>query len=203
MVFGRRFQPIGRRTMSRSKIILLATFVLVLSAGMVVGRLWATLPVMTVTPPTTQPSQQPWWAAQLDLTAQQRQQIDAIWAEAKPKVAETFDRRRALDRKREEAVEDLLGPAQYAAYEKIFDDFYAQRADIDKDRQKLIHDAEDRTKALLNDTQLKQLEALGPHEGRGPHGLGGGAGGGGGGHHSLQTSTTMPAAAGGDGIRPQ
>ena len=36
--------------MSRSKIILLATFFLVLSAGMVLGRLWATLPVMTVAP---------------------------------------------------------------------------------------------------------------------------------------------------------
>jgi len=184
--------------MSRSKIILLATFVLVLSAGMVVGRLWATLPAMAVVHPATQPSQQPWWAAQLDLTASQRQQMDAIWAETKPKVEETFDRRRQLDRKREEAVEDLIGP-QYPAYEKIYDDYYAQRMEIDKERQKLIHDAEDRTKALLNDSQLKKLEALGPHDFHIPHGNGSG----GGGHHSTQTSTTMPAAAGGDGIRPQ
>jgi Spy/CpxP family protein refolding chaperone len=182
--------------MSRSKLILVATFVLVLSAGMVVGRLMAKLPTMAVSHATTQPSQQPWWAAQLDLTTSQRTQMDAIWADVKPKVDETFDRRRQLERKREEAVEDLLGP-QYPAYAKIFTDFYAQRADIDNDRQKLIHDAEDRTKALLSDTQLKQLEALGPHEFHIPRG------GGGGGHRSNQTSTTMPAAAGGDGIRPQ
>jgi Spy/CpxP family protein refolding chaperone len=183
--------------MSRSKLILVATFVLVLSAGMVVGRLMATLPTMTVRRPTTQPSQQPWWAAQLDLTTSQRTQMDAIWADVKPKVDETFDRRRQLERKREEALEDLMGPTQYAAYEKIFKDFYAQRADIDSDRQKLIHDAEERTKALLSDTQLKQLEALGPHEFHIPRG------GGGGGHRLNLTSTTMPAAAGGDGIRPQ
>jgi Spy/CpxP family protein refolding chaperone len=185
--------------MSRSKVILLATFVLVLSAGMVVGRLWATLPVLTVThPATTQPSQQPWWAAQLDLTATQRQQMDAIWAQTKPMVDETFDRRRQLERKREEALEDLMGPTQYAAYEKIFNDYYAQRGELDKERQKLIHDAEDRTKALLSDSQLKKLEALGPHEFHGmPHGSPGP------GHHSNNTSTTMPAAAGGDGIRPQ
>src|SRR5271155_1293100 len=101
--------------MSRSKIILLATFFMVLSAGMVLGRLWATLPIMTVTPPAaTQPSprgsaRQPRWAAQLNLTTQQRQQMDAIWAETTPKVEETFDRRRQLDSKREEAIEDLLG----------------------------------------------------------------------------------------------
>jgi Spy/CpxP family protein refolding chaperone len=182
--------------MSRSKVILLATFVLVLSAGMVVGRLMATLPTMTVTHPTTQPSQQPWWAAQLDLTTSQRTQMDAIWADVKPKVDETFDRRRQLERKREEALEDLMGPTQYAAYEKIFKDFYAQRSEIEDERKKLIHDAEDRTKALLNDSQLKQLEALGSHEFHVlPHGAGG--------RHSLTSSTTMPAAAGGDGIRPQ
>ncbi len=183
--------------MSRSKLILIATFVLVLSAGMVVGRLMATLPTMTVTHPTTRPSQQqPWWAAQLDLTTTQRSQIDAIWADTKPKVDETFDRRRQLERKREEAVEDLLGP-QYPAYEKLFNDFYAQRTEIDKERQNLIHDAEDRTKALLSDAQLKQLEALGPHEFHIPRS------GGSGGHRSNQTTTTMPAADGGDGIRPQ
>jgi Spy/CpxP family protein refolding chaperone len=189
--------------MSRSKIILLATFFMVLSAGMVLGRLWATLPVMTVTPPAaTQPSphgsvRQPWWAAQLNLTTQQRQQMDAIWTKTKPLVDETFDRRRQLDTKREDAIEDLLGATQYAAYEKICKDFSDQRLEIENERGKLIKDAEDQTKALLSDSQLKELEALGPHEGHGPRGSGGQ------GRHSLTTSTTMPAAAGGDGIRPQ
>lgn len=188
--------------MSRSKIILLATFFLVLSAGMVLGRLWATLPVMTAThPAATQPSprglaRQPWWAAQLNLTAQQKQQMDAIWADVKPKVDSNFERRHQLEIQREKDVVDLLGP-QYPAYEKIYTEFYNQRKAIDDDRQKLIQDAEVQTKALLSDSQLKELEALGPHEGHGPRGPGGQ------GRHSLTTSTTMPAAAGEDGIRPQ
>jgi Spy/CpxP family protein refolding chaperone len=187
--------------MSRSRIILLATFVLVLSAGMVLGRLWATLPVVTVAHPATQPAQpQPWWAPSLDLTAAQRQQMDAIWADTKPKVDETFERRRQLDGKREDAIESLLGPMQYAAYEKIITDFSTQRSEIDDERRKLIRDAEDRTRALLTDAQLKKLDALGPqHEG--PR-EGRGRGLGGPGRHSLNSSTTMPAT-GGDGIRPQ
>src|SRR3954463_2073788 len=107
----------GRRdkTMSRSKFVILTAFVLVLGAGMVAGRLWARLPVHT-TPAGKQPS---WLADQLNLTPEQRQQMDGIWANVEQQMDQKLERRHGLDRERDQAIEDLLGPEQWQAYGRL------------------------------------------------------------------------------------
>ena len=141
---------------SRSKTILIATFVLVMSAGVVVGRLWTRLPAVSVGHDRS-PS---WLADQMNLSTEQRQQMDAIWSDTKQKIHATFDHQHELDHQRDAAVVALLTPQQKAAYDKIQADHTAGRAELDKQRDALVHDANDRSKALLSDEQKTRWDTL-------------------------------------------
>lgn len=152
--------------MPRSNLIILATFILVLSAGMVVGRLWAKLAPVVERSADHQPS---WLADQLELTTQQRQQMDAIWADTKQKLDKAGERRAELDRDREQAVLAMLTPAQQKSYQKIIADFRARRTELEKERHDLIHDADQRSEALLNPDQKTRWEQLRNNR-HGPHG---------------------------------
>jgi len=146
--------------MTRSKTILLTAFVLVLSAGVVVGRLWTQLPAMEAPHPAAGGPPPSWLADQLDLRAEQRRQMDAIWADTKQQIDKAFERRQQLDRERDQAIQELLTPAEWQAYGKIMEDFHNRRMEFDKQRRQLIHDANERSQALLDDGQKKKWEAL-------------------------------------------
>jgi hypothetical protein len=157
--------------MSRIRIIFLAAFVLVLCAGVVVGRLWNQLPMQARShggPPS-------WLADQLDLRPDQRQQMDAIWAETSPKIEKTFEERQALDRERDQTIQELLTPAEWAAYDKIVEDFRAKRSALDKERHQLVQDANEKSEALLDDVQKQKWESFRSahdHDWHGPHAQG-------------------------------
>ena len=156
--------------MRRNGLVFFWACALVLCAGVVLGRLWAGMPV-AATPPDKQPS---WIADQLGLAPAQRQQMDAIWAETRQKITKAMDGHRAVDKERDEAIRKLLTPDQQAQYDQIQAEFHAQRAALDKERDKLIHDANDRSRALLDDAQKKKWDALTKdremHEHHWPHG---------------------------------
>ena len=146
--------------MNNTRSILLAAFILVLSAGVVLGRLWAKLP-MVESAPTTRPATQPsWLAEQLGLSPAQGQQVDAIWAETKLQLSKTGERRHTLDATREQAVVALLSSDQQKAYEQILTDFRARRAELDKERESLIHSADERSRSLLSDEQKRKWDQL-------------------------------------------
>jgi Spy/CpxP family protein refolding chaperone len=175
--------------MMRSKLVLLIAVILVLSAGVVVGRLWTRWPMVTGAS-GAQPS---WLADQLDLSAEQRQQMDAIWADVNPKIDQNWERHRSLDHERDRAIQDLLTPEQWTAYGKIFDEFRARQTELHNEREKLVHDAEARSRALLNDSQRQKLDAMrdamkNSHMRHGPRGPG-------------SRASTRPAGAGQDGHR--
>lgn len=164
----------------RKIVLLLLTVALVLGAGVVVGRLLAPLPPAAI--PATQPDRpRPQWFDQLSLSPQQRQQMDAIWDETKQKLhnLNLMDRRRELSEQRDTAIRALLSPNQQSAYDQIMKDFRAKLDEQDKERQKLIDDANQRSRALLNDDQKK----LWDDQSKRPHGRGG---------PSTQHSTTRP-----------
>jgi len=143
--------------MTNSKIVLLlSTVVLMLGAGVVVGRL-SLAPLPPVAIPQTQPDRPRPWFDQLALSAQQRQEMDAIWTDTKQKLhnLSMMDRRRELDRQRDEAIRALLSEQQLSAYEQINNDFHSRIDQLDKQRQKLIDDANQRSRALLDDNQKK------------------------------------------------
>jgi len=145
--------------MTSSKIILTMTVILALCAGVVGGRLSSRLQEehrdTHVGPPPSGHGPNNWMSEQLKLSADQKQQMDSIWNDTKPKIEKTFERQQLMDRERDEAIADLLGPAQWAAYSKLINDFRARRKDIDSERADLFKDANERSRALLNDDQKK------------------------------------------------
>jgi Spy/CpxP family protein refolding chaperone len=157
--------------MSRRQIAFLTTMVLVLCAGVVVGRLTTRIPV----PAPEQGPRPSWIAQQLDLSTDQRQQMDAIWADTRQKMDQSSEKRHDLDKQRDAEVQALLSDQQRAAFEKIMTAYHSQRAEMDKQRESLIHDAETRSRALLDPTQQKKWDELSKemHNHHGPHRPGG------------------------------
>jgi len=132
--------------------------VLVLCAGVVVGRLSARLSDEAPPPPTGHtPS---WLADQLDLTADQQQKMDAIWADVKQQMSKDWDKHRDLDRQRDEAVRDLLSDDQLVQYEAIYDAYRVKRAEMERTRDTLIKSAEERSRELLTDSQKVRWDQL-------------------------------------------
>jgi Spy/CpxP family protein refolding chaperone len=142
--------------MSHKKIILGFTAFLVLGAGLAVGRLTARLPG-----PFHEHGVNPSWIAdQLDLTSEQRQEMNAIWDQTRDKMQDLGHQRHQLDVGRDDAVRALLSDEQKAAYDKIYSDYHAQRSQLDQERSDLMHGANEQTRALLDDTQKAKWDEL-------------------------------------------
>lgn len=157
--------------MSRRQIAFVTTSALVLCAGFVLGRL--TSHVRTASP--HEHGNPSWIAEQLNLSAAQKQQMDALWAETRLKIDQSSDRRRQMDRQRDAEIQAMLSDEQRTAFQKIMNGYHGQRADADKQRESVIHDAEARSRALLDETQQKKWDELAKdmHSHRGPHRPGG------------------------------
>jgi hypothetical protein len=81
--------------MRRSTILLSTASVLVLSAGLVLGRLSAKLPMRMHPPPEHGKG---WFSDTLGLTPEQKLKMDGIWADVRQQVDKMGDRRHSLDR---------------------------------------------------------------------------------------------------------
>ena len=151
--------------MRRSRIVLSIAAVLLLSAGVVVGMLSTQLKGARSGPPGGHGGRggdpgRGWFSDALDLTPDQRKQMDGIWSDVRGQIGKTWDQRHDLDRKREAAVRALLTPEQAAAYDKVWAEYRANRAALDKERDQLVRDANERSKALLTDAQKARWEAM-------------------------------------------
>jgi len=149
--------------MTHSNIILISTALLVMSAGVVVGRLSDRIPAEQAKPqaPAHAPQHsRSWLVEQLNLTSDQRLKMDAIWADTRAQIDKTFQSRSDLEKARDQAIHDLLTPDQRTAYDQINLDFHTKRDELFKDRNKLVQDANDRSRALLDETQQKQWDVV-------------------------------------------
>ncbi len=189
--------------MRRSRVVLSIAAVLLLSAGVVVGIVSTQLKAGRPGPPGGGRSRGErggpgggWFSEALELTPDEKRQMDGIWSDVRTQIGKSWDRKRELDRKRDADVRALLTPAQAAAYDKVWADYRAARAAVEKERDQLVHDANDRSKALLTDTQKARWEAMSKdmHDHHGPPGGGPGDGGPPGGGHP---PTSLPDGGGG------
>jgi Spy/CpxP family protein refolding chaperone len=160
--------------MLRLKLMFIPMVVLIFAAGLVVGRITNRVPAVTKAPetrPTTRPHGPSALHDQLGLNAEQRQQMDAIWTDVW-KNGNSFDRRRQLDRERDQAIQALLTPEQKTQYDAIQEANRAKRSELDKEREKLIAEANEKSRALLTDEQKKKWDELTKEmrEHRGPGG---------------------------------
>jgi hypothetical protein len=181
--------------MMHSNFILVSTALVLLSAGVVVGRLSDRLQ-MPQTHAFSDQRRAPdrdrsrsWLADQLKLSGDQRQKMDGIWADTRRQIEGTFESRHALDQRRDAAILSLLTPEQLAAYNKINDDYRMNQDNLFKDRNKFVADANDGSRALLDEDQQKKWDILSKEMGSrlGPPGAGLGRGPGGPGPKGMGT----------------
>jgi len=149
--------------MKRSRQVFLIAAVLVLGAGVVLGRLSAHIAVdVPPPPPPAGPQGHPpsWLQDQLGLSTEQRQQMDALWAEVKQQMTADRDRRHEFDRERDEAIQNMLSNQQKLVYQAILDEYHTKRQQMENARDSLIKSAEDRSRALLSDSQKVRWDQL-------------------------------------------
>jgi Spy/CpxP family protein refolding chaperone len=152
--------------MLRLKLMFIPMVVLIFAAGMVVGRISNRAAVSekpATQPAATQPSDRhspSWLHDQLGLNVDQRQKMDAIWNDVRQKTGGGFEKWRALDKERDQALQALLTPEQKTQYDAILKANRDKRAELDKEREKLLADANEKSKALLTEEQKKKWDEL-------------------------------------------
>lgn len=147
--------------MTPLKLVFIPTVVLVFGAGLVVGRITTRIPpIVAATQPATKPVDRGpnRLHDQLGLTADQRKQMDAIWDEVMKTRGERFDRERKLEKERDNIAVSLLTPDQKVNYDKAMEDYRTKRTALDKEREAVMAQANERSRALLNDEQKKKWD---------------------------------------------
>jgi Spy/CpxP family protein refolding chaperone len=157
--------------MRKSKILLSAAAVLVMGAGLVLGRLSYRLQG----PPPRGDHDRGWFQDQLSLSPDQRKNMDGIWADVRQQVDKLNDQRHSVDKDRDSAIRALLTAEQLTAYDKLFADTHAKHAELDKQREAIFQAANAKSRALLSAEQQVKWDAMQKdmHDHHGPGGPGG------------------------------
>lgn len=151
--------------MNKTSVTILLGFVLMFAAGAVVGMVKSKGVF-----PHPPPHDRSWLADQLQLTEEQKQQMQQIWAEAMPRNRDqAMEQRRQLQKQRDDAIRRLLTPAQLQQFEKITQQYEAASTDLQKQREKAVEEAIAKTKLILNDQQRAKYEDILKHH-QGDHG---------------------------------
>ncbi len=163
--------------MKRSRIIFFASFVLALCAGAVLGALWTKLPAARGTPVSPDKAKQPSWIVdQLHLRPDQARQFEGVWADMHQNMGKSFEKRHALEKERDEAIKALLTDEQTAIADKIRQDYIPKIGEANHDRERLLQEADARSRSLLDADQQKRWDELTKqrdhHRGPGDHGPG-------------------------------
>jgi Spy/CpxP family protein refolding chaperone len=139
--------------MSRVKMILTIAFVLAMGAGVAVGMLSARIPQ------TRQPRS--WLGDELNLSPEQRDQMRTIWQDVSKNRPRDGERRRALEKERNEAIIRLLTDEQKLKYEQINQQFAQGQQDQAQQREAAIQSAIERTKQILTpDQRVKYAQIM-------------------------------------------
>ncbi len=158
-----------------TRIMVVIGFLVAFAAGLTVG-LEVRRPAVARAPaaePTTHPttthpatrgggrSPGGWFASQLNLTPEQRQQMDAIWSEvARGGRAEIDKRRRQFREERENAILALIGPEGKPKYDAILRHHQSRQRATECAMRSRFEKAVEETNALLTPEQQAKYKAL-------------------------------------------
>src|SRR5262245_9749836 len=138
--------------MSRVKMVLTIAFVLAMGAGVAVGMLGAKYPQ------THQPRS--WLGDELSLSAEQREQMRAIWQDVSKARPRDWERRRALEKEKNEAIVGLLTEEQKAKYDELNRQFAQKMQEQAQQREAAMQEAIERTKQILTPEQRDRYEQI-------------------------------------------
>jgi Spy/CpxP family protein refolding chaperone len=138
--------------MTKLHVLLLICFLATFAAGSCAGVLWER---------AHRPPADP-WLGELDLTAKQREDIKAIWMEARRLAGLHAQKtqREAARKKCDEALKALIPSSQMKNYDNIMREYNEELAGIERKAKEVMDEAYQRTKALLPEDQRAQYEEI-------------------------------------------
>ena len=173
--------------MNRVRLLFILGFLVSMSAGVVVGVVVGRAPKTLSSPVAT--SQPHGLEVDLKLDHHQAERVHEIWSSVGAALRQIDsnrgDKRRSMGRERDEAIAELIPADRKSDYDRIQQEYAAKIAEVTKDRDKIIQDAEQRMKELLTDTQWTRYQEI--KKERDDHWRGGRPGGGRGGPHGPPT----------------
>jgi hypothetical protein len=133
------------------KLAIVIGFSLMFAAGLTIGRSHQ---------PALAPHQdRSWLSAQLNLAPSQEQQMRQIWSET---AAAQRDNRqyRELDHQRDQAIRAMLTPRQRSQLDQIIHDHDARVAALNAQRDRIVQEANAKTRDILNDQQRLKFDEI-------------------------------------------
>lgn len=141
-----------------TRLVVTLGFLLAFAAGMVLGVRSRT----QEPPPEPQPPRHGGWlAAELELSPDQRTQLDRIWSETAFRGRHgREERRREIFRARDEAIVGLIRPEDRPAYEEILRQHSEQMNALEREWKDAFQSAVEQTRELLTPEQRTRYEEL-------------------------------------------
>jgi hypothetical protein len=138
----------------KASVVLILAYILALAAGTTSGLLAERLHGRSGGPPAGP------LAVQLQLSADQSEQIRDVWENVSQTVDSCFQQAQAVQQQRDQALYNQLTDEQKARF-AIIDQAYAKQfAALMAQRQQAFRDGMARTEAMLNDTQRAKYEQI-------------------------------------------
>ena len=141
--------------MRRRETLLVMLTILAVGAGVVAGMVVSRLPA-----PAKAATGQSALAQELQLSAQQSEEMRTIWEGVRDKVRTGYESADRLNRQRDQAIQAMLTPEQKAQFEKLTRDFADRFTDLRKDRDAAFAQAVEKTRKLLSDEQRQKYDEL-------------------------------------------
>ena len=146
-----------------TKIILIIGFVVAFAAGMVSGLAVRGREVLAspaaATRPTNAGGPGGLLAAELDLTPEQREQMNKIWRDNARALRHQQDQRRSQYRKeRDEAIAALIRPEDRAKYDDVLKAHADRLADVDRELRARWQTGVEETRKILTPDQRAKYE---------------------------------------------
>ena len=139
--------------MTKTKVILFASFLLAFAAGTSVGVL--------ITGRGGPPRHRSWLTAELNLSPEQREEMGKIWREAMGSgFRQQAEQRAAMAQQRDQAILSLLSETQRARYEAIQQEHADKMEELSRGRKRAFEEAVERTKRILTPEQVQKYDEL-------------------------------------------
>ena len=154
--------------MTKAKVILIVSLLVAFASGTSLGVLIA----KGMRPPPPPPGSR--LAYELNLTAEQQDQMHKIWEEVRGTVfSQRGERREALAQERDQAILSLLSEAQRAKYDAIRQEYTRKVDELSQERKRAFDEAVERTKKILTPEQAVKYDELMKKQGERGMGRGG------------------------------
>jgi Spy/CpxP family protein refolding chaperone len=140
--------------MNRARLLFILGFVLSLGAGVVIGMVVGRAPITPAAPAHRGPG------FDLGLTPQQDEKVREIWSAVRQTDGGRNDHRHSLSKERDDAIVQLIPADKKADYDRIQQEHAARVAEMGKEHERLVQEAEQKMKAVLTDAQWKRFEEM-------------------------------------------